>query len=514
MAAGKLQYGSLSGTPNMPTFRNFSRCLVSICSIFLFAPVLRAAEGDRAATLAQILADKGTISLAELVQVQSATGADRLSTLKGILSQGDMARLSPAPAPVAPAETTAALPVASAKASEPPTSRPSATPSLDPSFETGKRIPVSLYGTVLFNAGYNTAAANIEDVPLFLSKQNTDPTGGDKNFSSTVRQSRFGVALDPVDTLGAKLSGDFEFDMFGGQTALPGGSSMNLFRMRLAYGRLDWKNVAVEVGQDWTVFAPLNPISFASYGIPSLTGSGNAWARSPQIRIETKHSNGSSTLYWQTSLSDPNLGDYPAGLFSTSRQPLAGERGRIPAFDSRVAYRRVHNDRSYTVGLSGHYGRGKNFGLIGTRNVQSPIDSWGVALDYSLPLTRKLSLVGEAYEGRALGYYSSAIAESIGAVGTAGAHGVESRGGWMQAQTSFNKQWQLNLGYGIDSPNASQILVGNRLRNQTYMGNIIYKLNLNIGLALEYRRLLTDFRNQPLGNERGDHADLAIFYTF
>ncbi len=504
----------------MPISRYVSCCVLTVCSLLLLVPTLRAAEDDRAATLAQILADKGTITLAELAQVQSASGADRLSTLaailqtKGILSQGDMARLSPAPAPVANADTAKALPVAAAKGSEPPTSRPSSTPSLDQSFKTGKRVPVSVYGTILFNAGYNTAGTNIEDVPLLLTKQNTDATGGDKNFYTTVRQSRFGVALDPVDTLGAKLSGDFEFDMFGGQTALPTGSSMNLFRMRLAYGRLDWKNVAVEVGQDWTVFAPLNPISFSTYGIPAFTGAGNAWARSPQIRVETKHESGSSTIYWQTSVSDPDLGDYPVGQFSTSRQPLAGERGRMPAFDSRVAYRRVHDDRSYTVGLSGHYSRGKNYGLIGTRNVQSPIDSWGVALDYSLPLTAKLSLVGEAYDGRALGYYSSALGEAIGAVGTAGAHGVESRGGWVQAQTSFNKQWQLNLGYGIDDPKASQLPVGNRNRNQTYMGNIIYKLNLNIGLALEYRRLLTDFRNQPLGNERGDHADLSIFFTF
>ncbi len=504
----------------MTISHNFSTPFVTICCLLLLASPIRSAEDDRVSVLAQILADKGTISLVEFRPVPSASGAERLSTLtailqdKGILSVGDMARLSPSATPAVTGGTAEALQVASTKTSEPPTSRPSVTPSLDPSFKTGKRLPVSLYGTLLFNAGFNTAGTNIEDVPLFLTKQNTDPTGGDKNFYSTVRQTRLGIALNPVNALGAKVSGDFEFDMFGGQTALPTGSSMNLFRMRLAYGRMDWKNVAVEVGQDWTIFAPLNPISFSSYGIPSLSSSGNAWARSPQIRVETKHPSGSSTWFWQASLSDPNLGDYPVTQFSTSRQPLAGERGRSPAFDSRLAYSRIHEDRSYTVGLSGHYSRGKNFGLIGARNVQSPIDSWGVALDYSLPLTGKLALVGEAYEGRALGYYSAAVGESFGAVGTAGAHGVETRGGWMQAQTSFNKQLQLNLGYGLESPNASQLPVGNRTRNQTYMGNIIYKLNLNIGLSFEYRRLLTDYRNQPLGNERGDHVDLGILYTF
>ncbi len=443
--------------------------------------------------------------------------ADRLSVLtsilqeKGILTGTDLAKL---PATAVASTSTVATAGIVAKGTEPPISRPSAPPALDGSFKTGKRIPVSLYGTLLFSAGYNTAAANIEDVPLFLNKQNSDPAGGDKNFYSTVRQSRVGLALNGVDTLGAKLTGAFEFDMFGGQTALPGGISMNLFRMRLAYGRLDWKNLAVEVGQDWSVFAPLNPISFSQYGIPSLTASGNDWLRTPQIRIEARHASGANALLWQTAASDPNLGDYNTALFSTSRTPAAGERGRMPAFDSRIAYTRTHADRKFTLGLSGHYGRGKNAGTVGNLTVQSPIDSWGVALDYSLPLTSRFTLVGEAYEGRDLGMFSSAAGEAYGAVGTIGAHGVESRGGWFQAQTNLAKQWQLNLGYGLDAPNARELPVGNRNRNQTYMGNLIYKLNLNINLALEYRRLLTDYKNQLFANERGDHVDLGILYTF
>ena len=470
------------------------------------------AQGDSTGTLAQILAEKGVITSADLARIGSASPTDKLSVLtsilqeKGVLTGTDMARLS-APAPAGA--------LAQAKGSEPPLSRPAPAPTLDASFKSGRKLPVSLYGTLLFNAGYNTAGGNIQDVPLFLTKQNSDPTGGDKNFYETARQTRIGLSFTPVDALGGKLSGVFEFDMYGGQTALPTGVSMNLFRMRHAYGRLDWDHVAVEAGQDWSIFAPLNPISFSEYGIPSLTASGNAWGRYPQIRVEVKNSSGSAHQFlWQVAASDPNMGDYPTNLFSASRTPLIGERGRMPSMQTRVAYSKLHNDRRFTVGLSGHYGRGKNAGTIGALNVQSPVDSWGVALDYLLPLTSHFTLTGEAYEGRALGTYSVANGEAIGAVGTVGAHGVESRGGWSQAQWSLAKQWQLNLGYGLDVPKASQLPVGNRSRNQTYMGNIIYKLNLNINLALEYRRLLTDFHNQILANERGDHVDLAVAYTF
>ena len=151
---------------------------------------------------------------------------------------------------------------------------------------------------------------------------------------------------------------------------------------------------------------------------------------------------------------------------------------------------------------------------MGGLPIEPPVDSWGVAFDWSLPFTKVFSLTGEAYEGRALGIYGSASGESVGAVGTAGAHGVLSRGGWAQAQFNFMKQWQVNLAYGIDNPKASQIPIGNRNRNQQYMANIIDRLTKNISASVEYRRILTDYRNQIFANERGDHVDLGLAYTF
>jgi len=51
-----------------------------------------------------------------------------------------------------------------------------------------------------------------------------------------------------------------------------------------------------------------------------------------------------------------------------------------------------------------------------------------------------------------------------------GAHGVESRGRWVQAQLNPTNQWQWNLGYGLEVPNLSQLQVRNHWRSQTYMG--------------------------------------------
>jgi len=475
---------------------------------------------DPAITLARILADKGSISDVELSIVESAAENARVSALasilrsKGLLNDVEIAKVwtrreSPADGAVqiVPISTQAATAPA---APQPPPSRTADVP-----VTSDTHIPVILYGTVLFNAFYNTAPNNIEDLPLFLSKQGTGPFGADKNFGMTARQTRLGLRFNKPDVAGARLSGDFEFDIFAGKTELPNGMNMDIFRLRLAYGRLDWNHWAFEAGQDWAVFAPLNPTSYAMYAIPEFSSSGNLWIRQPQLRMEyTTGSNDTSHFLWQLSANDSNIGDYPPNLFSTARQPGIGERGRMPMIENRFAWTSRVDDRDFTVGASGVFGRGQNVGMIGLINVQQPVDSWGVALDYSLPFTRYFNLTGEAFIGRALGIFSGTNGEPVGAVGTTGGHGVRSQGGWMQAQFNFAKQWQVNLGYGIETPSASQLPVGNRWRNQNYMGNVMYKLSPNLTFAWEYRRMLTDFRNQTFANERGDHINLAVAYIF
>jgi hypothetical protein len=461
---------------------------------------------DSAVELARILAAKGTISAADLAAVTAASAADRVGALvsilqqKGLLTDTEVARFRPNAArptvasakPATPAPQIAELPVT-----------------------TREHSAVSLYGTLLLNALYNTAATNIQDVPLFATKQGSDATGGDKNFGMTARQTRLGLRFQQDNVAGAKLTGQFEFDLFGGKTPLGNGMDMDLFRLRLAFGRLDWKHAAFEAGQDWSLFAPLNPTSLADFAIPEFSASGNPWIRLPQVRAEFKSAPSESTrLLWQIAALDPNMGDYPTATFSTSRQPGLGERGRMPSLESRLALTDRHADRDFTIGLSGHYGRGKNFGTLNGVTVFAPVDSWGIALDYSLPFSRFFTLTGEAFEGRALGIFSVTSGEAVGAVGGVGAHGVESRGGWMQGQFNPVKRWQVNLAYGIEVPNATQLAVGSRWRNQTYMGNLIYKLTTNVNFAWEYRRLITDYRNQPFATERGDHFNMAVGYIF
>jgi hypothetical protein len=134
---------------------------------------------------------------------------------------------------------------------------------------------------------------------------------------------------------------------------------MGLFRLRLAYGRLDWQNFAIEIGQDWSIFAPLNPASIAMYAVAEFNGRGNPWGRVPQLRIEAKDTlSAKNRLLYQRAFSDPDDGDFVA-TFTGSRPPGAGELGHVPAVESRLAWSSSGKNGDYMFGCSGRYGPGK-----------------------------------------------------------------------------------------------------------------------------------------------------------
>jgi hypothetical protein len=478
---------------------------------------------DNTDALARILAAKGTISAAELAQVEGTAPTDRLPVLadilqhKGVLSAGDMAQLRLQP-PSANAAASAAHPTGAAARSSTAqgtaTRQPQSTSAPATAVTTESHFPVTLYGMVLLNSVYNTAPMNITDIPLFAVK--APAPGDDKAFAMTARQTRLGLKFrSPTEILEAKLSGQVEVDFLGGKAPLGNGVNMDLVRLRMAFGRLDWKHVSLEAGQDWSIFAPLNPTSLAEYAIPSLSAAGNPWIRMPQIRAEVRGEIAKRVnVLAQFAAIDPNMGDYDASTFSAARLPGIGERGRAPGAEARLAFTRKYEARDFTVGFSGHYAHGKNFGTIGGITQQISINSWGAAIDYSLPFTRYFNLTGELYTGRELGIFSVTSGEAIEPVGIIGDIGVRSSGGWMQAQFNFAKRWQTNLAYGIDDPEARDIQIGLRTRNQNYMGNIMFKPSTHFNIAWEYRRILTDYRNRPFANERGDTLNLAFGYFF
>ncbi len=447
--------------------------------------------------------EKGVLDSADLAKLSvPALQTDGQSSAHGVTAGPSSASPSAAPTSVAASSPNAASVPQQAEPAE------------HAEANTGKHIPVTIYGTLLLNAGFDGAGLNLNDAGSVVDKPGSSTTATNQSFFETPRQTRFGIRLNPTEVAGAQLTGAFEMDAYSGVAPFADGINMGLFRIRLAYGRMDWHNVALEIGQDWSIFAPLNPTSLAMYAVAEFNASGNPWIRLPQIRLEAKQTlNAGNRLLYQIAASDPDDGDF-SETFTGTRPPGAGELGRMPAIESRLAWSVSDGDRDFTLGFSGRYGHGKNIGTLDNVTVSQPVDSWGTAVDYSLPFSSVFNVTGEAYIGRALGIYDVALGESVGTVGTPGGHGVLSRGGWVQTQFNLDKHWQLNAGYGIDQPSAYDLPVGSRFRNENIFANFIYSLTSNVQWSLEYRRLLSYYRDQAFATGRANQFTLSAAYLF
>jgi len=383
---------------------------------------------------------------------------------------------------------------------------------------TVSKIPLKFYANILFNANWVSDGANTIDIPLFPQKRTASADQNHQNFNATLRQSRFGVRYDGKIFGDEKLIGVFEFDLLGGKPAFANGVNFDIFRLRLAYGRIDWKHDSVEGGQDWAIFAPLNPTSLASYAIPAFSTSGNLWNRIPQFRYEHREGDKSKFII-TTALLDPDAGDSAGN--PAVRVIGLGERGAMPAFETRIGFTTPAFGKETSAGVSGHYSRllGVPGNPVGTI-VRSPIDSYGVAGDANVWLSSGFRVTGEAFHGRALGIFSGDIAQS--AVVIAGrARGINSTGGWVElhgeAPSGYQGSWKnfsANFGYGIEQNRDEDLIVGIRKKNQTYMINGQYKFSPNFTMALEYRRVLTDWFREPASNHTLNWASLAFLYSF
>ncbi|MFY9574501.1 MAG: hypothetical protein WAV20_24125 [Blastocatellia bacterium] len=457
--------------------------------------------------LAELLVSKGVITRQEYEQTRLALGAS------------STASDSAAPRVVAAAAHVAGTPATELAAMSTPTrevSPPQAQ--AEGPMTTMSKIPVKIYGSILFNANYVSRGANTIDIPLFPQKRGTSSDQNHQNFNTTLRQTRFGLRYEGKIFEDAKLTGVFEFDLLGGKPAFANGVNFDIFRVRLAYGRIDWADDSLEAGQDWAVFSPLNPTSLASYAIPGFSTSGNLWNRMPQIRYEHRHGK-KAKLILTTALLDPDAGDSSGN--PAVRVIGLGERGALPAFETRIGFTSPSHGKESSAGVSGHYSRllGVPGNPAGT-TLRSPIDSYGVSGDANLWISSGFRVTGEAFHGRALGIFSGDIAQSAVVIGGR-ARGINSSGGWGEvhgeAPTGYQgtlKNFSANFGYGIEDNRDQDLVVGIRKRNQTYMINGQYKFSPNFTMALEYRRVLTDWFRESSSNQKLNWASLGFLYSF
>jgi hypothetical protein len=379
-------------------------------------------------------------------------------------------------------------------------------------------VRVTPYGTVYLNFFGNSSGNNNEDVPLFATP------GGVGSLGGSARQTRLGLKFTGPKIGGAQSGGALEADFSGGFPAIPIGENFGVVRLRLANARLDWEKTSLVVGQEWAPFAPVNPFSLASAGIPSLATSGNLWTRSPQVRLERRWRKG--RILWQGAVLSPASGDFPAGANAPALlQPGAGAASKTPYLQSRVSFNSKNwlgLKKAGSVGFSGQYGRGRVVGQ------PVEVETTGLALDWSFPLARRVTLAGEAFFGRGLAGFQGGVFQGVtpdfafargASLVAGGARAVGARGGWAQVGWT-PPAWQDRLTvyamFGQDDPRDEDLVNlarrDVRTRNQTYGFSSFYKLSPQLMWGAEWRRTITTHSNS--GRQTNNHLNLSAAYNF
>jgi len=394
---------------------------------------------------------------------------------------------------------------------------------------TSGNAKTSFYGFIIANASFADSQQFLSDMPLWALPDGAGvvppPINGQaipgltlragqiRETNFTIRQTRLGLRASLPRVGSWTPSTHVEIDFLGARPAVGQGSTFNQPRIRLAYVSLEraggWRFVA---GQDWIIFAPLNPVSFAHFASPEAASAGNPWLRFPQLRMEKtiRYNENTSLLIQGGVLRAVGGGDAPAAGSLLDVPALAGERAVHPFYQSRVAVTRVvAGKRNLTVGFSGHYGR-EDTG-------PNTIDTWAGAFDYVFPVHDKLSFTGEVWAGSNMDSFQAGIFQGAALVGDR-FRKIDARGGWIQLGITPASKWNLNFGYGQDDPDNNYLnTVVNRAKNQLWWTNVMYKLHPNVTVALEYNYFDTIFkvpRTSPARVGTSNFLNLAFVYSF
>jgi hypothetical protein len=417
-----------------------------------------------------------------------------------------------APFIVALALTTAAHAQSPSPATAPKAADTPQAPATAPAPKPAEPIKVTPYGIAYFNLYSNTDAVNNGDVPLFAA------ASGPGHLGMTARQSRLGIRVTGATVGKAKVTGVLEGDFFGGYPAVGIGDNMGVFRLRLANARLDWTKGSLVVGQDWMIFAPVNPVSISSAGIPLFAAAGNPWSRLPQVRGEWK----TKALLLQCGVLAPQTGDFNSAFFY---QPGSGALAETPFLQGRAAVTLAGfaaSKKVATIGVSGHWGRSR----VSANAVDRTFGSNGVAADWVLPLGTKVTVQGEAFAGSNLGGFQAGIFQGLiadGAVinpdGSASLHGprgIGTKGGWVQVTAAVAPAVTVHGGFGTDDPDDEDFLTlvrrEARVDNAALSFGFQHRASAQIAWGVEYRHLETTYL--VAGDRDASHVNVGFTFTF
>lgn len=356
---------------------------------------------------------------------------------------------------------------------------------------TDHRLPLTLTGTVLFNAYLNGRGSGGAFYPVRASATRL-ASGG-----ATMRQTILGLKFHgPQLPFGGKMTGFVYMDFFGGDDAL-----QQNYRLRIANLSAEWKNTTLSFAFDKPLIAPRDPDSLAQVGVSPLTAAGNLWLWRPQVRLEQRFALGDQVgIRAQAALYQTN--EAGTGLSDEYSSTLAASR---PGYQGRLEFWAEHNGKRMEIAPGFH--------ISSTRVVGISVPSRIFSIDWLIRPAARLDLTGTFFNGENVPVLGS-TRQGVNLNYNGNAVAVGATGGWAQLKYRLTSRLTLNGFSGIqdDENRLLERNVNNVLRNTVFGANLFYRLGSNVITGIEASQVRTMY--QLSGLRINQHYDLAIAYLF
>jgi hypothetical protein len=353
--------------------------------------------------------------------------------------------------------------------------------------ESSQRFPVTLTGTVLFDAFFNAGRGAYSQTYAYGYSNSR----GGASLSQTILGLEF---RGPQLPAGGQVHGYLSMDFYS-QTPV-----YDYFRLRQGIVSFDWKRRSITVGQDKSLIAPLQPTSFARVGIPPLAGAGNLWLWRPQVRYEERFP---FTTRTQAALQ--------VGVFETDETyspPTLPANGALeparPAFQTRL-------QASHQWGEQSHLTAGIAFHASSTHVLGQSAASRVASFDVSYKPLSKLELSGTLFRGQNFANLGGGT-PGIRITNQGVVIPIRGTAGWMQVALPMTSRLTFDLYAGRQWNKASDITGYQIEQTLTYAGNILYRISPNVVLGFEasQQRLTYLYARDLLANR----YDATVAYLF
>jgi hypothetical protein len=341
-----------------------------------------------------------------------------------------------------------------------------------------------------------------------------------------VKQSRLWFKADGPTFLGAKTGALIEGDFYGDNSSA---AESPQFRMRLAYGTIDWANTSILFGQYWDMFAPM-VASTQDFRSGATTGAPNN-PRSPQIKLTQRvNLNPDNQLQFVVGITDPTQYGDNQGMSNPSTTTVAPLSLATNAYGAGLSYATQIFFVSKSLGTApGYFGLSNNPFKIGffaeysnehlkQNNNANAADTWGYGAYLFAPILKSsdgksramtMSFEGQVYEAANMAYNAATAAQFANGTTNltdASNNAMPRKDVGVAAQIIFYPTQQLGLtaGYG-NRINANKAFdtgstAAYQMYNQELYFNATYDLNAAVRVAGEYQNLEAGFHNFTSGD--------------